>query len=91
MFNTNDYEIILNNLGWHQISITKYSINNDDTGNKIFLDFSTNKKGILSCNDGDGQPIPVDVIEEFNEVVVFRKKQEEIDKGIPQEPWEVRR
>jgi hypothetical protein len=90
MSTISDYELILNKLSWYQISSMKYSINNGDSGNKIILDFNTNKKGEVSCNDNDGQPLPVDIIEEFSEVVLFRKKQEEIDKGIPQEQWEIR-
>lgn len=85
------YETILFNLGWHQISPLKYDIKNDDTGSIIYLDFSTDEKGVFSCNDMDGQPLPVDIIEEFSEIVIFRKKQNEIDKGVPQEPWEARR
>ncbi len=84
-----EYEKILFNSGWHQISTTLWSLKNDDTGSVIYLDFCKDEKGVFYCNDKDGQPLPVDIIEEFNEVVLFRKKQGEIDKGIPQERWEI--
>ena len=89
MFPYSEYEKILFNLGWHQISPKLWSIKNDDSGSDIVLDFSKDKKGIFSCNDIDGQPLSNDTIEEFDEVVIFRRKQEEIDKGIPQERWEI--
>jgi hypothetical protein len=55
----------------------------------MHLDFSTNGKGVISCNDFNGQPIPVDIIEEFSEVAIFRKKQNEVDMGIPLDTWEL--
>jgi len=79
------YGKILFRLGWHQISQKLWSLKNDDTNNIIYLDFKDDKKGIFTCNDKDNQPIPNDIIEEWSEIAIFRKKQLEIDKGIPQE------
>ena len=89
--NNTIYGDLLFKLGWHQISTTMFSIENDFLENKIYIDFGNNIKGIVSCNDKDGQPIKEDIIEEFDVVAIFRKKQEEIDIGVPQHSWELRR
>ncbi len=89
MYYNSKYEKILLRLGWHQISSTLWSIKNDDSESVLCLDLSKDKKGVFSFKDGDGQSLQNDFIEEFDEAVIFRRKQYEIDSGVPQEYWEI--
>jgi hypothetical protein len=83
------YEKILLNLGWYQTSSTTWSINSNDSGSVINIDFSRDKKGIFSLKDRTGQQLPKCIIEEFDEAVIFRRKQYELDMGIPHDYWEI--
>ena len=89
MYLCSEYAVVLSRRGWHLVSSKRWMIETRFDGKRIYLDFSEDKKGVLSCKDREGQPFPVDFIEEFDEVVVFRRKQEEIEKGIPQDWWEI--
>lgn len=91
MYPISEYGQVLFRLGWRQIMAKLWEIQNDDTGCKIYMDFRKNDKGDCYCNDNDGQPISTDVIEEWNEVAIFRKRQEEILKGVPLDKWELGR
>lgn len=47
-------------------------------------------KEYIIVMDEDNQTIPVDIVDEWDELITFRRKQREIDLGIPQEYWEIR-
>jgi hypothetical protein len=76
------YKRVLELLGWIEDQPDLWKIKRDEHG-LIFLDFRRNPDGLSYSYDQDRQLIPEDIVEEWSEVALFRKKQEYIRRDVP--------
>ena len=77
-----DYKKALEMLGWIEDQPNLWKIKRDERGH-IFMDFRENPEGLSYSYDEDKQLIFEDIVEEWREVALFRRQQENIRKGVP--------
>jgi hypothetical protein len=69
-------------LGWTEDLSGLWKIKRDERG-LILMDFRENPEGLSYSYDEDKQLISEDIVEEWREVSLFRRQQENIRRGVP--------
>ncbi|DAC72784.1 MAG TPA: hypothetical protein DSN98_03525 [Thermoplasmata archaeon] len=82
MYNYSDYRNALERLGWIEDKTDLWKIKRDERED-IFMDFRENPEGLSFSYDEDKQLISEDTVEEWSEVALFRRLQENLRKGVP--------
>jgi hypothetical protein len=82
MFHYSDYRKALEMLGWTEDLPGLWKIKRDERG-PILMDFRENPEGLSYSYDEDKQLISEDIVEEWREVALFRRQQENIRRGVP--------
>jgi hypothetical protein len=82
MSHYSDYRKVLEMLGWTEDLSGLWKIKRDERG-LILMDFRENPEGLSYSYDEDKQLISEDIVEEWREVSLFRRQQENIRRGVP--------